>query len=614
MRIRSPRFAALAGALGIVSATAPAAETLETSPVVVTATRTAQTVDDSLASVTVITREEIERSQARSVDEVLRNLAGIHVSRNGGYGKTTDIYLRGTNGDHVLVLVDGVRAASATLGSYAWANLAPEQIERIEIVRGPRASLYGSDAIGGVIQIFTRRTSGPHARAGAGSNRLWEVELGGGIEHEGWSLGLTAGRLDDGGIPTLRTDTIDYGYRNTHLALNADGMLPGGVQTAFRLSQQKGRNELDPSTGDITFTNRVASLALDQDVTDSWSQRLTLGYALDRSTSQSPTTPATITTRRRQLSWQHDLTLGPGLLTAGLDHWIDHATKDRSGAIDRRIRTNAVFLQWQQESGFGDLQAALRHDRNSASGNKTTWNAAWGRDLAAHTRLTLSHGTAFKAPTVNDLYWPYNVSTFFGITYITQGNPDLAPERSRTTELGLRHRFGPAFSLTANAYYTRVRDLIDWASTQTGPTEYTYRPVNRARVRIRGLELELEGRYADWRGRFTFDLTDAKDENGRQLDRRPLRSAALVLSHPLARGDAEMEILAVSERRDRNGAARLGGYALVNLRLYQRLADGIDLQFRVENLFDKRYTLASSFSGDYSTLGRTLYLSLRWQP
>ena len=614
MKIRSHRFAALTGALGLVSTVVSAAEPLATAPVVVTATRTAQTVDDSLASVTVITREEIERSQARSVDELLRTRAGIHISRNGGYGKSTNIYLRGTNGDHVLVLVDGVRAASATLGSYAWANLMPEQIERIEIVRGPRASLYGSDAIGGVIQIFTRKTSKLHARAGIGSNRLWEIEAGGGVEYEGWTLGITAGRLDDGGIPTLRTDTIDYGYRNTHLALNADGTLPGGVRTAFRLSQQKGRNELDPSTGDITFTNRVASLALSQDVTDRWSQRLTLGYALDRSTSQSPTTPSTITTRRRQLAWQHDLILGPGLLTAGFDHWIDHATKDRSGTIDRRIRTNAVFLQWQQESGIGDWQAAIRHDRNSASGNKTTWNAAWGQDLSATTRLTLSHGTAFKAPTVNDLYWPYSVSTFFGITYITQGNPNLAPESSRTTELELRHQFGHTLSLTANAYYTKVRDLIDWASTQTGPTEYTYQPINRAKVRIRGLELALEGRHGDWRSRFTFNLTDAKDENGRQLDRRPLRSAALTLSHPLARGDAEMEILAASERSDRNGAARLGGYALVNLRLSQRLAGSVDLLFRVENLFDKAYTLASSFSGDYSTLGRTLYLSLRWQP
>ena len=591
------------------------ADSLTTAPVVVTATRTAQTADETLASVTVITRDEILRSQAVSVDELLRRVPGIQISRNGGYGKTTNVYLRGTEADHVLVLVDGVRAASATLGSFAWQNLRPEQIERIEIVRGPRASLYGSDAIGGVVQIFTRRASRPSLEIGAGGNALTRVEASAGFSGRQGSIGVTAGRLREDGIPILQTDTTPYGFSDTDFTLSADATLPAQARMRFRASQSKGRNELDPFTGNLSFTNRVLSLQLDQVLSEGWSHRITLGKALDRSTSHSITSGSTITTRRTQFSWQHDFSLGEqGLLTAGFDHWIDRASKDRNGLIHARVRTNAFFAQWQQQTGLGDLQAALRHDRNSASGNKTTWNLGWGRELGGHARLFLSHGTAFKAPTVNDLYWPYNKDVFFGITYITEGNPDLSPEASRTTELGLRGRLPFGIEAETSLYYTKVRDLIDWSATQTGPSEYTYRPVNLSRVRIRGLELSLDGHYREWRAHFVFNLTDAKDQSGQQLDRRPLHSASLDLSHPLLGGEAGLEILARGARQSSGGSVRLGGYGLVNLRYQRRLLKEITFSLRAENLFDKRYSLASSFSGNYAALGRTLYLSLRWQP
>lgn len=611
----TPTLAAAVAALCATSLSSPiVAETVETAPVVVTATRTARTADETLASVTVITRRDIERAQPESVDELLRTLAGVDVSRNGGYGKTTNVYLRGTNAGHVLVLVDGIRAASATLGSFAWSNLSPDQIERIEIVRGPRASLYGSDAIGGVIQIFTRRPAHARIQGTLGSNRLWKLEVADGLEAGGWHLGFSAGRLDDGGIPVLDRDTVDRGYRNTHFTAGAEGRLPGEIALDLRVSQQRGRNELDPFTGDLTFTNRVIRLALDQEVTDTWTQRITLGHALDRSTSESPTSPATIRTRRRQFGWQHDLALGEALATVGIDHWVDHATKDRSGAIDRRIRTNALYLQWQQPSPIGDWQAALRHDRNSASGNRTTWNLGWGRDLDARTRVRLSHGTAFKAPTVNDLYWPHREDTFFGAKYITQGNPGLRPERSRTTEFGLRHRIPGLLEGRVNLYYTRVRDLIEWTTTQTGPSEYTTTPANRSKVRIRGLELTLTAHHAGWQEDFQFTLLDAKNPSGRQLDRRPLHKASLTLAHAVGRGSLQLEILGVSARLDQNGAKRLGGYGLVNLRYAQPLPGHLQFRVRAENLFDKSYSEAASFSGNYRALGRALYASLVWQP
>lgn len=601
----------LTAAVALPLSAAQAATDLD--EIVVTPTRTAQTVDESLTSVTVISREDIERSQPATVTELLRSQAGIHISHNGGIGKTSSVFLRGTNADHVLVLIDGVRASSATLGEFSWSNFSPAQIERIEIVYGPRASLYGSDAIGGVIHIFTRTPRGASARFTLGSDetKAGQVAFGGG---ETWRYSITAGGLNTGGIPVVKNDDADVGYDNRNLTLALDGALSSRTDLKLSATQAEGTNELDPETGNIDYRNRVLSARLRHDTAERWHQTLTLGHALDESRSFSPFMPATITTNRLSASWQHDVALGHGLLSAGIDHWQDEAEKDDSGIIDETLRNTGLFLQHQFGLAGGDINLAIRQDEHSEFGSETTWSAAWGMDVTDRTRISASHGTAFKAPTVNDLFWPHGSSEFFGTTYITEGNPDLRPESSRTTEVILRQQLSDSSHLAATAYYTEVENLIDWQSTQTGADEYTFRPDNVSEASIRGLTLQAGTRLAGWSVNGSFDYLDALDEaRDEQLDRRPKRTLKISANRIVGRHDLGIEGLAFSDRLDNNGATELDAYQLVNLQYRYRLGKDFMLGARVENLLDEDYVLAKSFSGEFNTLDRSIYVSLSYQ-
>ncbi|MDP2265816.1 MAG: TonB-dependent receptor, partial [Thiobacillus sp.] len=389
--------------------------------IVVTPTRTARTTDETLAATTVITRSDIERSQANDLMTLLSQQAGINVARTGGEGKNTAVYVRGTATKHVLVLVDGVRAASATTGEYDWNALSPEQIERIEIVRGPFSSLYGSDAVGGVIQIFTRRSAGPGVKLTAGSRgtRALGFSLGGG---DTWRYSVEAGRESTDGLPTFSDSRTAYGFNRNHLSMGVDGRLTPDLALVARLAQSWGRNELDAATGDNDYKNRTASLKLDHRVGAQWRQSLTLGNTLDSYTSYSPYVPARIETNRNSLSWQHDLSFEPGQLSLGLDYWKDHASKDNSGLLDERLENTGLFAQYRFAALGGEAQAGARRDKHEAFGSQNTWNLRWGRELAPGLRITAGHGTAFKAPTVNDLYWPSSSNgpytyTIDGVTY-----------------------------------------------------------------------------------------------------------------------------------------------------------------------------------------------------
>lgn len=616
----SPVPAAIGLALLTLPLTTPFAMPLDDQPLpvmVVTATRTPITADDTLAAVSVIDRGRIEASQAASVDELLRLEAGVHLARNGGHGKQTSLYLRGSNANHVLVLIDGVRAGSATLGTYAWSHLTPDQIERIEVVRGPRSSLYGSDAVGGVIQIFTRRDTTPtHARLRVGGHGLRELAAGLSFGEKA-RIGLNAGTQRSDGIPTVRSDSDDRGYRNDHFSATLDTEIGEESELSLTLNHAEGRSNNDPNTGDIDFENRVVAATLSHPINERWLTTLTLGHTLDRSESHSPFIPATITTKRLTLGWQNDVELGDGLLTLGLDHHSDEATKDRSGTIDRALDANALYAQYQIAIDDDDWLFGLRHDDHQSFGGHSTWNLTWGRALSDSTRITAGVGTAYKAPTVNDLYWPHSRDSFYGTTYITQGSPGLTPEEAASIELGLEHHlshpWGPA-TLRANLFANDVENLIEWSSTQTGTTEYTYRPTNIGEAEIRGLELSYGTTGEGWELDAALTLLSAEDAtDGRQLDRRPERTLALRGGLDLGRGRLLGEWLAVSERNDREGRTQLDGYGLLNLAYRHPLSDGWTLEGRVENLLDRDYILASSFSGDYSTLGRTLYLGVRYQ-
>jgi vitamin B12 transporter len=581
-------------------------------PIIVTATRTAQTADETLAAVTVITRRDIERSQAQSVQDLLRGEPGVSISNNGGPGKATSVFLRGTESDHVLVLIDGVKVGSATLGTTAFQDIPVEQIERIEIVRGPRSSLYGSEAIGGVIQIFTRQGGGapkPYLNLGGGSYQTYNASAGvsGGGER-GWFNVSTSGITTEGfnacngkpspnGAGCFVIEPDKDGYRNAAGSARAGYRFANGAEVDVHALRAEGKNRYDGS-----FVNESESV---QQVMGGrvrfaplapWHMTLAAGQSRDDSDNfKDGVFKSRFNTTRDSATLQNDVTLGQAhLVTVGLDHQNDKIDSSTAYAVTSRDN-KGLFAQYQGAFGPQNVQLAVRGDDNEQFGERTTGGLAWGYNLNGGLRLTASYGTAFKAPTFNELYFP-------GF-----GNPNIRPEESKSYEVGLRgkHVWG-GWSLSA--YQTDVNDLIAYDASLGAPT-------NIDEARIRGIEAALSARLRDWQWRSALTLLDPENRAsganyGKVLPRRAEQALRLDLDRVLGRFRIGGTLLAEGRRYDDLANTReLGGYATVDLRAEYAFAKVWRLQARIENLFDKDYETAAFFNQP----GRSFYLTLRYQ-
>ena len=577
-----------------------AAETADT--VIVTATRTAQTVDDSLASVSVITREDIEASGAQDVIDLLRLQAGIDVARNGGPGTTTSVFLRGTGNNQTLVLIDGMRAASATTGSFAWSKLDLADVERIEIVRGPNASLYGSDAIGGVIQIFTRRNRAAHVRGEIGSyeSKRFEAGFGGGTSVK-YSLNVAA-RAAEGFSATNPKNSSYYnadidGYRQR----SASGSLQFSLGKKGTLDltgwYSDGYTEYDGYLGSFAIhnsTNSTLNAKLTHATTSHWQQTFRIGWTTDILDTESSSS-SFIRTRRWTADWQHDITLGESaLLSLGLNAIRDRGEKLRTTSdFEETRKTNAAYGLLQTTIGRHDLQFSARVDDYDTFGTHTTGNAAWGLNATDALRLTASTGTGFRAPTINELYWP------------GYGNPALKPETSLNLELGLRYRIAAGRRLTLNAYSNTIEDLI--------ASDSNYQASNINRARIDGLELTYQLQKARWSLQATATLQKAIDtDTGRDLKQRPREKFSLRLRrHTASGGSYGLEWLFAGKRYDdvySVGRVILDPYHLINLSARTSLDKGLWLEGRVENLLATDYELVYG----YNTPGLTAWVGVKY--
>ncbi len=580
-------------------------------PIVITASRVAQPEDQALASVTVITRDDIERSQATDMVQLLRTQAGIDISRTGGPGSQTSVFLRGTNSNHVLVLIDGVRAADATSGDFAWENLDPSQIDHIEIVRGPRATLYGSDAIGGVIQIFTRKPRGPTAEVDGGSFRTHGVDVGMGVgdkirvyanaSYHG-SAGFPATNPSAG--PSLYSPNND-GYQQHSVTAGLNSPLGTSGSLALNAWNSYLSTSFDPGSDYSRGQNRVVNLRLKDATGTNWVQTLSLGNSLvDLATYGNYVSQ--ITTHRNSVDWQHDLSLNKSnLLTLGYSFVNDAGySNDYTDNIvfDNSMHDNAVFADLLSTIGSQQLQFALREDRHSRFGNHGTGQIGWGWDMTPTWRWIASYGTAFRAPDLNALYSP-------GLGGQFAGNPNLQPETSHSTELGALYRPSTAQSIRANVYYTKVRDLIDFSGVN-------YQAINIDRATMRGLELEYGWRQQAWRFDANATLQQAIDDiTNELLMRRPERKLALTLDRTLtSHTDLGAELIAASNHADISNitytTVTIPGYAVVNLFGAYALSQSWSIGGRLENLFNKQYELASG----YNTPSRSVFVTLRYAP
>jgi vitamin B12 transporter len=593
---RSLTLTVLAAAAGLP---APALQAGQLEPVVVTATRTPQPLAETLSSVEVITREELELLPAADVADALRLRTGIEVARTGGPGQQTSLFVRGTESNHVLVLVDGVRINPGTIGSAAVQNLSPAMVERIELVKGPRSTLYGSDAIGGVINIITRRgaAAGRSAELGGGSFGTRSASVSAGWSGAGADAALTAAWLDSAGFPTRSGATADRGYRN--LSVNGSVQADVGAwQLGARAWHASGTSEYSDffvTPVDQDFVTSAAALEARTRPVEDWESRLTLGHATDEiSQNQSPDF---LRTRRLSLDWQNDLRWGAQhVLTAGVLLQREDADAESYGlGFDTATDSRLFYLQDQGRFGRHRLLLAAGYTDNQAFGGHFTWNAEYGVSLGAATSLWAAAGTAFRAPDATDRFG-------YG------GNPLLEPESSRAIELGLRQRVGARHGFSLVAFRNDVRDLIQYVVTDYETFAGENRNVERAR--IAGVEASWEYSGDPWFARVGATLQDPRDLTGdARLLRRARENFTVALARRFGPHELAVDLLAAGARRDFGfpEPVRLDPYLLAGLSARVALPRDWTLTARLENLFDEQYELAHG----YNTMDRSLFLALR---
>ncbi|KAF1699387.1 TonB-dependent vitamin B12 receptor [Pseudoxanthomonas jiangsuensis] len=607
-----PLTAAVALAL-VLPSVAFAEDATDLDEILVTATRTPIALRDSLSPAQVIDRAQIERSQASSLQQLLAGRAGINLTNTGGLGKQTSLFLRGAGSNQLLVLVDGVRIGSATAGLPALQDLPVAQIERIEIVRGPHSSLYGADAIGGVIQIFTRRERGalqPRASAGVGSHGLREASAGIGQGGERAWFGADVALLRTDGINACDGTAAGWGagcyadepdrdgYRNRSASLRAGGKPAEAWTVEGSALRVEGYNHYDGSWANYSET---VQQVLSGQVRYAPSARLSWQATVGRSDDQTDDYGAAgfvggLDTRRDQASLQGDFVLAEGQrLTAGLD-WLDDRITGTT-AYDVTARDNTgVFAEYQGRFGAQQLQAGLRNDDNEQFGSHTTGDLGWGWHFGDGLKLAARYSTGFRAPSFNDLYYPY------------YGNPALRPEESKNLNLGLSGG-GDAWRWSVDVFENRVDDLISYDAS-------IFLPGNVDTARLRGGELTVATTLAGWDLSAEYSHVDPRNRSeganrGKLLPRRARNTGRIDLDRRFGDLALGASVNAAGRRYDdAANTVEVGGHATADLRLEYALHPDWTLQARVTNLFDRDYQLVDW----YNQPGREFGLSVRWQP
>ena len=578
--------------------TQPAPQLRET---VVTATRTAQPLSDVVADVTIIDRQKIESSGAAGLADVLKRVPGIEMSRNGGPGATTSVFLRGAESRFTAVYIDGVRVDSQATGGAAWESIPLALIDRIEVLRGPAGAVYGSDALGGVIQIFTKRGEqgfAPFAGVGVGTYNTRKLDAGfsgasGGFDY---ALGVAHEQSDGFNARTVPTQNPDRdGYRGQ----SANLRLGFQVNRANRLEATYLTSDMDSAYDnglgkDDRNLHELRALGLNWQAqwTDAWSTRLSVTDSTDR--YETRPSPYLTTTRLRGYTLQNEFRLGAQLFTAALERKEDHL---ENAPIDQGRSQNAVALGYGFTEKNHTVQLNLRHDKDSEFGGKTTGSAAYAYAFTPAWRATASAGTAFRAPTLYQRFSEYGV-------------PTLVPESSRNVELGLRWSQG-ASSVGLVAYRNKVDNLITFAGAGTCASPFGCYS-NTARAQYSGATLTAAHAVGGVNLAASLDVQNPRDlATGKSLARRAKQHGTLSADTRVGSWQLGAEAQFSGRRFDDAANTRvLSGYSLLNLSASTPIARDWSLLARVDNLADKQYELART----YATAGRSLYVGVKWAP
>jgi vitamin B12 transporter len=609
-------YKSIAGAAWLCTASLPVSSSFAQTalePVVVTATRTETRADALVSDVEVIDRERIERSAARSLPEILAHSAGVQFSSSGGLGKVSGVFIRGTESRHTLLLIDGIPVGSATLGTPSWESIPLESIERIEVLKGPASALYGSQGVGGVVQIFTRspraglRASAAGTAGARGFRELSASVLGGtaelryafGLQHTE-EKGFSATNIN---VPFNQFNPDRDGYEQNSVNASLNWRLMPGWSLDARLLGSKGKSQFDDGPDDAvtgaridargTLGTMVGSIGVAGTLSDIWKSRLTWSQSRDRSGQQvtaSPfiDVPSRFDTTQSQLSWQNDVATMLGTFVVGLENLTQEVDSTTSYDLkERSIRS--LFAGLNGSAAQHSWQINVRHDKNLQFGSSDTGFAGYGFAITPQWRASASYGTSFVAPSFNQLYFP-------GF-----GNPLLQPERGRNTDVGVTYsNAGHTAKLTR--FDNRIRGFI------TSTTQ----PANIPRAQIEGWTLSYDARIGAFSLRASYDALDPRNRLTEKI--LPLRSkeqTALAVDYAGAGWNVGASVLAVGKRfADAGNTSAVSGYSTLDLRADHLIARDWTLGLKMNNVTDEKYQTDLG----YNQPGRGIFVTLRYQP
>lgn len=575
--------------------------------VVVTATRQATRINEVIADVTLIDRESIEQAGASTIGELLARQPGIQVVSTGGPGAASSAFIRGANSGHTLLLVDGQRFGSSTAGQPTIESIPLAQVDRIEILRGPAGAVYGADAIGGVIQIFTRRGEGAprvDAWAGIGSQGTLEATAGYSGSKDGLRFSLRGGHYRTQGFDALGTPTDRDGFRQDHVTASIGLKLDGGGEIAANLFQASGVNKYD---GGTAFDNRinkkagVYGVSWIQPVNASWTSTVRAGQGVDDAATIDPANASVIITKNDQLVWQNDIRLPVGKVLLAYEMLREGVTNSLTAlAVDHR-RTDSLLAGWSGNFGNHRIQVNARHDDSTQYGRHNTGSASYGYQFSADWRGYVATGRGFKAPTFNDLFFPLLCFPPFGCF---GGNPNLKPELARNSEAGLTWERGAARAGIVR-FDNKVSDLIVWAN----------QPFNVGNARLRGTTFSYDLTMAAWQAGLSYTDQEARDTaTGLPLLRRADQHLSARLAWAGSGWRIGTELQSVGRRDDfdftNNVRVKLGGYSILNAFVHHALSGDWTVEARANNLGGKKYQQALNFN----SAPANLFVGFRYTP
>ncbi|MBP7958436.1 MAG: TonB-dependent receptor [Thiopseudomonas sp.] len=588
-----------------------------------TANRTAEERKDSTAAVTVFTRADIDRLQPVNVADLLGRVPGVQIQPSGGRGSTTGVFIRGTKTAQTLVLIDGVRVGSASSGGASLQHLNLEQIERVEVLRGARSAVYGSDAIGGVIQIFTRRSAGEglqgRVRLAAGNKGVWERSAGvsGGDENTRFNLSASLDEMTgfDRTHNSYSSDADHDAYRNKAISFSLSHVFNEQFSAGVNVLDQRGKTEYDNPFGRFdmnTFTSFAAqpydeyavsstSVFAELQANEQLTSRLELGHSEDKGSSYDKLFSGRddFDTYRDSAAWLNTFAINTQhTVLAGVDYTKDklHSTEN----FEKDSRWNqAVFIQHSYKGEVFGTELGLRHDKNQQFGSENTWNAALSLPVGQSNEFVLSYAEGFRAPTFNDLYYPM------------YGNPNLKAEKSKSYELQLRSQLADTVRLETSIYQTKIRDQIQYQANND---------LRNVEARINGFEASLQHEVFAAQGALNLSLVDSRDrKTGHQLPRIAKRTLSYDLDKQFgAFGVGGTWRLASKSFNDAKNNQQIAGFGTMDVRGSWQATQDLGVDLRLANIFDKGYTRAMySYDGEsygYREDRFTVLLGMTWTP